>query len=145
MRALLLALLATVSPAAAAAVYEVGPGQPYAAIGDVPWEALGPGDVVQIHWRSTPYKEKWVIGRQGTAAAPIVVRGIPGPGGERPVIDGDGATTRLALDYASEGRGVIKIGSSSVESALMATSRLRTPNSLDLDLARSSALPSSRA
>ncbi len=114
MRALLLALLATVSPAAAAALYDVGPGQPYAAIGDVPWEALGPGDVVQIHWRSTPYKEKWVIGRQGTAAAPIVVRGIPGPGGERPVIDGDGATTRLALDYASEGRGVIKIGSSSI-------------------------------
>jgi hypothetical protein len=72
-------LPATVSPAAVAAVYDVGPGQPYAAIGDVPWEALGPGDVVQIHWRSTPYKEKWVIGRQGTAAAPIVVRGIPGP------------------------------------------------------------------
>ncbi|HEX5042263.1 MAG TPA: right-handed parallel beta-helix repeat-containing protein [Candidatus Polarisedimenticolaceae bacterium] len=114
MRALLLALLTTVAPATAATIYDVGPGQPYAAIGDVPWEALGPGDVVQIHWRSTPYKEKWVIGRQGTAAAPIVVRGIPGPGGERPVIDGDGATTRLALDYASEGRGVIKIGASSI-------------------------------
>jgi len=114
MRALLLALLATASPVTAASLYDVGPGQPYAAIGDVPWESLGPGDVVQIHWRSTPYKEKWVIGRQGTAAAPIVVRGIPGPGGERPVIDGNGATTRLALDFASETRGVIKIGSSSI-------------------------------
>jgi len=113
-RTFLLALLAIASPATAATVYDVGPGQPYAAIGDVPWETLTAGDVVQIHWRSTPYKEKWVLARQGTAAAPIVVRGIPGPGGERPVIDGNGATTRLALDYASEGRGVIKIGSSSI-------------------------------
>ena len=97
-----------------AAVYNVGPGQPLASIGAVPWESLGPGDVVRIHWRATPYKEKFVIGRQGTAAAPIVVQGVPGPGGELPVIDGNGATTRLQLDYASEGRGVVKIGSSSI-------------------------------
>ena len=91
-----------------------GPVSPTRSIGAVPWESLGPGDVVQIHWRSTPYKEKWVLARQGTPAAPIVVRGVPGPGGERPVIDGNGATTRLALDFASEGRGVVKIGSSSI-------------------------------
>jgi len=97
-----------------ATVYDVGPGQPLAAIGSVPWESLGPGDVVRIHWRATPYKEKFVIGRQGTAAAPIVVSGVPGPAGELPVIDGNGATTRIQLDYASEGRGVIKIGSSSI-------------------------------
>jgi hypothetical protein len=97
-----------------AAVYNVGPGQPLASIGAVPWESLGPGDVVRIHWQAAPYKEKFVIGRQGTAAAPIVVQGVPGPNGELPVIDGNGATTRLQLDYASEGRGVIKIGSSSI-------------------------------
>src|SRR5262245_53014367 len=97
-----------------AAIYDVGPGQPLASIGAVPWESLGPGDVVRIHWRATPYKEKFVIGRQGTLVAPIVVQGVPGPNGELPVIDGNGASTRLQLDYASEGRGVIKIGSSSI-------------------------------
>lgn len=98
----------------AATTYEVGPAKPYANVGDVPWESLQAGDSVLIHWRSTPYKEKWVICRQGTADAPITVRGVPGPGGELPIIDGDGATTRLALDYWSETRGVIKIGGASI-------------------------------
>ncbi len=100
----------TFSRAAVAVTYEVGPGKPYANIGDVPWESLQPGDTVLIYYRSTPYKEKWVICRQGTAAAPITVRGVLGPNGELPVIDGNGATTRLALDYWSEARGVIKSG-----------------------------------
>ncbi len=97
-----------------AATYDVGPGQPLAAIGEVPWVSLGPGDEVRIHWRPQPYREKWVIGRAGTAAAPIVVRGIPGPGGERPIISGDGATTPDPLDFTNDQRGVIKIGSSNV-------------------------------
>ena len=97
-----------------AATYDVGPGQPLAAIGDVPWVSLGPGDEVRIHWRPQPYREKWVIGRAGTAAAPIVVRGIPGPGGERPIISGDGATTPDPLDFTNDQRGVIKIGSANV-------------------------------
>jgi len=75
-----------------AATYAVGPGQPYATPSAVPWESLQPGDVVQIQWRSTPYTDKWVICRQGTAAAPIVVRGVVGPNGERPIIEGSGAT-----------------------------------------------------
>jgi hypothetical protein len=67
-----------------------------------------------IYWRSTPYKEKWVICRQGTQAAPITVRGVPGPAGELPVIDGNGATTRSALNYWNETRAVIKIGGANV-------------------------------
>lgn len=110
-----LVLVAALVPAGArAAVYEVGPGQPLAAIGDVPWVSLAPGDEVRIHWRPQPYREKWVIGRAGTAAAPIVVRGIPGPGGERPVVSGDGATTPDPLDFTNDARGVIKIGTSNV-------------------------------
>jgi hypothetical protein len=105
--------------AAAATTYEVGPAKPFANIGDVPWETLQAGDTVLIHWRSTPYKEKWVICRQGTAQAPITVRGVAGPGGELPVIDGQGATTRLALDYWSETRGVIKIGGASIPADTM--------------------------
>ena len=55
-----------------------------------------------------------MIGRAGTAAAPIAVRGVLGPSGERPVISGDGATTPDPLDYTNEQRGVIKIGTSNV-------------------------------
>jgi hypothetical protein len=99
---------------ARAAVYEVGPGQPLSAIAGVPWATLAPGDEVRIHWRSTPYREKWVIGRAGTALAPIVVRGVLGPNGERPIISGDGATTPDPLDYTNEQRGVLKIGTSNV-------------------------------
>lgn len=70
------------------ATYEVGPNKPLTDIGQVPWESLQAGDTVLIHWRSNPYKEKWVICRQGTQAVPITVRGVPGPAGELPVIDG---------------------------------------------------------
>ena len=108
------ALLAGLAASARAAVYDVGPGQPLAAIGDAPWATLQPGDEVRIHWREEPYREKWVIGRSGTAEAPIVVRGIAGPGGARPVISGDGATTPAPLDYTNEQRGVVKIGTSNV-------------------------------
>jgi hypothetical protein len=112
------------------ATYEVGPGKPYANIGDVPWESLQPGDTVLIYWRTTPYKEKWVICRQGTASAPITVRGVPGPAGELPVVDGNGATTRLALDFYSETRGVIKIGGASIPADT--TPRYVTIENLDI-------------
>jgi hypothetical protein len=104
----LAALLASAlhTSAASAATYDVGPGQPLAEIGDVPWASLAPGDLVRIHWRAAPYREKWVIGRSGTAAAPITVRGVLGPGGERPVISGDGATTPEPLDFTNDQRGV---------------------------------------
>ena len=110
---LLLAITLEASEARAT-IYDVGPGHPLAAIGDVPWATLAPGDEVRIHWRPAPYREKWVIGRAGTAAAPIVVRGVPGPGGERPVISGDGATTPDPLDFTNDQRGLIKIGTSNV-------------------------------
>lgn len=100
-----------------AGVYEVGPGKPLAAIGDVPWATLAPGDVVRIHWRAEPYREKWVIGRSGTAGAPIVVQGVLGPNGERPIVSGDGAVTPLALDYTGEARAVIKVGTANVPAA----------------------------
>ncbi|WP_308639621.1 right-handed parallel beta-helix repeat-containing protein [Paenibacillus silvisoli] len=99
-----------IDKAYAATTYEVGPGKTYANIGDVPWESLAAGDTVKIYWRSTPYKEKIVISRKGTAAAPITVTGVPNASGVRPVIDGNGATTRAALDFWNDNRSVIKIG-----------------------------------
>ena len=102
---------------AAAATFEVGPGPDMLATpSEVPWESLAPGDIVLIHWRAQPYADKWVICRRGTAAAPIVVTGVPGPGGELPVIDGRNAVTRTQLDYWNESRGVVKIGGASIPS-----------------------------
>jgi hypothetical protein len=106
-------LLCAGSVRVVAVTYEVGPGKPLAAIADVPWATLQPGDTVLIYWRATCYKEKWVICRQGTASQPILVRGIPNGNGELPVIDGNGATTPVTLDYWNQVRGIIKIGGAS--------------------------------
>jgi len=48
--------------AAAAAVYEVGPGRDLSALIEVPWGKLAPGDTVLIHWRETPCNERFDIG-----------------------------------------------------------------------------------
>jgi len=105
------ALLWCMSCNVAAAVYEVGPGRPFVAVSSVPWEALLPGDVVRIHWRDQPYREKWVICRQGTSTAPITVSGVPHPAtGALPVIDASGAVTRPQLNFWNENRALIKIG-----------------------------------
>ena len=50
----------------------------------------------------------------GSLAAPITVRGVPGPADELPVIDGNGARTRSVLNYRNETRAVIKIGGANV-------------------------------
>lgn len=103
-------LCATACLRASAATYEVGPGKMFSAIGQVPWENLQPGDTVLIGWRPQPYAEKFVLCRQGRPDAPITVRGVPGPDGALPMLDGDGATTRRELDYWGDVRSVIKIG-----------------------------------
>ncbi|HOW70235.1 MAG TPA: NosD domain-containing protein [Phycisphaerae bacterium] len=111
------ALASCLAPlAATAAVYEVGDGRPFATIGAVAWESLEPGDTVLIYWRAAPYQEKWVIGRTGTATRPITVHGVPGPSGQLPVIDGDGASTRPQLNYWNEVRSVLKVGGSNTPS-----------------------------
>lgn len=102
-----------------AAVYEVKEGTAMDTIAEVPWATLQAGDTVLIHWRSTPYREKWVICQQGTAELPITVRGVVGPNGELPVIDGNGAVTPTNLNFASETRGVIKIGAANVPADTM--------------------------
>jgi hypothetical protein len=112
-----IALLAVFGSAAKATVYNVGTGQAYTSIGAVPWESLNAGDIVNIYYRAAPYKEKFVLARVGTANAPITVHGVLGPNGERPILDGNGATTRTQLKYYSQERGVIKIGGSTVPSA----------------------------
>lgn len=102
-----------------AATYEVKPNTTLDTIAEVPWATLQPGDTVLIYWKDTPYKEKWVICRQGTSLQPITVRGVLGPNGERPVIDGNGAITPTNLNYWNENRGTIKIGGANVPADTM--------------------------
>ncbi len=92
--------------------YHVGPGQALESIGDAPWATLQPGDQVLVHWRTEPYREKWVINRRGTPQAWITLRGLPGPQGQRPIIDGANAETATGLNFWNEERGVIKVGGS---------------------------------
>ncbi|HMS08221.1 MAG TPA: putative Ig domain-containing protein [Pyrinomonadaceae bacterium] len=120
-RTIFLALLLFLAIATShAAVYDVRPDDPAMNdIADVPWATLQPGDVVRIHWRPEPYREKWVICRQGTADQPITVTGVPGPNGELPVISGVNALTPANLNFWSEQRGVIKIGGANIPADTM--------------------------
>lgn len=72
--------------------FDVGPGKTYTEVNDIPWSSLTAGDVVNIFWRSTPYKTKFGLCAQGTANAPIIINGVTDSNGNRPVIDGNGAT-----------------------------------------------------
>jgi hypothetical protein len=104
---------ATCAPTTVGREFAVGPGRPYANLGDVPFESLAAGDTVRIFWRAQPYREKLMISGQGTASRPIHVCGIPGPDGQLPIIDGQDATTRSALDFPYNGhqvRGLVIIG-----------------------------------
>jgi hypothetical protein len=94
--------------------YHVAPDSTLTTISQVPWATLSAGDRVYIHWKSTPYKEKWVINRKGTAGNRIEVIGVNGPGGQQPIIDGNGATIAAGLNFWNDERGVIKIGGSSI-------------------------------
>ncbi|MFW5739258.1 MAG: hypothetical protein ACOC1F_02710 [Myxococcota bacterium] len=80
-------------------LYEVGEGQPLASLGEVPWNALGPGDMVRVHWRAEPYREKILLSTRGEPGNPIRLCGVAGPDGELPVLDGHGATTSAHQDW----------------------------------------------
>jgi hypothetical protein len=96
------ALAAVLVPAAHAATYDIGPGKAYTSLGAFAFEDLEPGDTVNIHYRAEPYREKIRVRAQGTPSMPVTIRGIAGPGGERPVLDGINATTRSTDIYSYE-------------------------------------------
>jgi len=75
------------------ATYNVGPGQTYTELTNVPWLSLQAGDVVNIFYRPTPYRTKFGLRAQGTAEAPVYVNGVTDASCNRPVISGDGAVT----------------------------------------------------
>ncbi|WP_216847309.1 MBG domain-containing protein [Pedobacter boryungensis] len=73
--------------------YHVGPGQTMTKLSQVPWNTLGAGDIVSIHYDPNPYREKFLISTSGEPGNPITILGIPGPNGEKPIIDGENATS----------------------------------------------------
>jgi hypothetical protein len=73
--------------------YDVGPGQPYTELTQVPWLSLQGGDVVNIHYRSTPYRTKVGLRPLGTPTAPIYINGVTDPSCNRPMISGANAVT----------------------------------------------------
>ncbi len=88
------------SGCAAVNYYDVGPGKPYAALGQLPWSQLQGCDTVRIYPKANnaAYHEMMLISA-GTNLAPAApnkfmrVIGMPDPvTGVRPVIDGSNAT-----------------------------------------------------
>lgn len=76
------------------AIYNIGEaGSQYQKLSDIDWGSLQPGDVVRVHWKPEAYNERLLLDIQGTEDNPIVIEGVPGPNGEMPVLDADGATT----------------------------------------------------
>lgn len=83
------------------ATYDVGPGKTYTELTSVPWLSLQAGDVVNIYYRSTPYRTKFAIKAQGTAAAPVVINGVTDSNCNQPVVSGTSAV--YATDRTSSG------------------------------------------
>ena len=111
LRGLLLSLIATVC--ARATSYDVGPspGQ-IPQLAGVPWGGLQPGDIVNIYVKPGGYHEIIQISAAGTAAQPILIRGIPDASGALPVIDGNGAVMDPHVDFRNsifESLGVILV------------------------------------
>jgi hypothetical protein len=82
----LLAALAT----PAAQTYQVGPGKPYPTLASLP--ALAPGDVVEVYPGTYAETKRW--SNPGSAAAPIIIRGVGNP---RPIIDASGKNVNGVL------------------------------------------------
>ena len=101
----LLGVVLAASAAARAATYDVGlPGSALQKLSDVTWAALQPGDIVNIHCIPGGYHEIIQISEPGTAAQPILIRGIPDPvTGALPVLDGTNAVEDPRSDFRSTG------------------------------------------
>jgi hypothetical protein len=92
--------------------YEVGPGLPISRLSQVPWLALKPCDNVNVHWQANPYRELILLSNRGAANRYIRITGVPGPGGQLPVLDGAGATASSAIPWLNpvlEGLGMIVV------------------------------------
>jgi hypothetical protein len=98
-RFLLFILLIQSSEMTRAATYQVGPTRSYHTVGALP--ALTAGDVVEVDPATYNELKRWTI--SGTAAKPIVIRGV---GGTRPVFD---ATNQVVDGVLPHPRAVFQV------------------------------------
>ena len=110
----IICLLLLLASSAGAVTYDVGTNSNYLPVlANVPWGSLMPGDTVNIHYKPGGYHEIIQISEPGTAAHPILIRGIPDPAtGALPTIDGDHAVTDPHVDFRSpffENMGVVVV------------------------------------
>lgn len=71
----------------------VGPGQTFNELTDIPWLSLGAGDVVNIYYRPEAYKTKFGVISVATAQKPFIINGVTNGSCIKPTIDGNGAVT----------------------------------------------------
>jgi len=71
--------------------YEVGPGKTYASPKNVPWLKVKGCDQVLIYYRTTPYNDIIFFSSRGDENKWIVIKGVPGPNGEKPIMSGENA------------------------------------------------------
>jgi len=91
-------------------VYEVGPGKQYADPVALPWTEFKDGDAIKVYWREEPYRNLFFIGWSDFSLI-----GVPGPNGQKPIIDGDGAVAvTRGINYYNQDRGLVRIGESAV-------------------------------
>ena len=75
------------------ATFNVGPGQKYTELTQVPWLSLQAGDVVNVFHRPTPYRTKIGLRAQGSVAAPVIINGVTDGQCNRPEINAQNAVT----------------------------------------------------
>ncbi len=112
-------------------VYDVGDGYPYSDPSEIPWEILGQSTLVRIHWRATPYNDKWAIKTAATLENPLVILGVPNISGDLPIIEGDDSKTRSQLSsyYWNQNRSIIKIDGPSTSHIYIENLEIRGGNS----------------
>jgi hypothetical protein len=88
------------------ATYNVGPGQTTAELTDVPWLSLQAGDVVNIFYRTNPYRTKIGLRAQGAAQAPVIINGVTDASCNRPIISGEQAVTAADSRKAGFGKDI---------------------------------------
>jgi len=113
-------------------VFEVGPNKEYTSLKAVPWLSLIPCDQVNIHYTPASYKDIVVLTSRGRANKWITIRGIPGPNGELPILEANGAVMPKGTGANSwtETRGMITI--SKPDQALIARAGLYNPGYLHI-------------
>lgn len=67
--------------------FDIGPGKTYTTPDTFPWHTLLAGDVVNIHYSSTPYNTLITLDAFGTKTNPVIINGVTDANGNRPKFD----------------------------------------------------------